>query len=122
MLGELRWVPTEIRFQKHVTRKDDVMSTEELDAIKNELLVKPLQTDIPLFDVFVLSSSKGRSRNNNNNRSNKSSDGDSESIKPVLAIRYSHAIGDGVHAVKILEHIACGLDGEPVKMVHWREK
>ena len=83
--------------------------------------MKPLQTDIPLFDVFVLSSSKGRSRNNNNNRSNKSSDGDSErSIKPVLAIRYSHAIGDGVHAVKVLEHIACGLDGEPVKMVHWK--
>ena len=121
VLGKLRWVPTEIRFQKHVTRKDDVMSTEELDAIKNELLVKPLQTDIPLFDVFVLSSSKGRSRNNNNNRSNKSSDGDSESsIKPVLAIRYSHAIGDEVHAVKVLEHIACGLDGEPVKMVHWK--
>ena len=116
VLGKLHWVPTEIRFQKHVTRKDDVHSQEELDKIKNELLVKPLQTDVPLFDVFVLSSSKVRS----DNRS-KSSGGDSESsIKPVLAIRYSHAIGDGVHAVKVLEHIACGLDGEPVKMVHWK--
>jgi hypothetical protein len=94
-----------------------VHSHEELEKIKNELLVKPLQTDVPLFDVFVLSSSKGRS----NNRSKSSENGDSESsIKPVLAIRYSHAIGDGVHAVKVLEHIACGLDGEPVKMVHWK--
>ena len=117
VLGKLHWVPTEIRFQKHVTRKDDVHSQEELDEIKNELLVKPLQTDVPLFDVFVLSSSKGRS----NNRSKSSENGDSESsIKPVLAIRYSHAIGDGVHAVKVLEHIACGLDGEPVKIVHWK--
>ena len=117
VLGKLHWVPTEIRFQKHVTRRDDVHTHEELDKIKNELLMKPLQTDVPLFDVFVLSSSKGRS----NNRSKSSENGDSESsIKPVLAIRYSHAIGDGVHAVKVLEHIACGLDGEPVKMVHWK--
>ena len=35
VLGKLHWVPTEIRFQKHVTRKDDVHSQEELDKIKN---------------------------------------------------------------------------------------
>ena len=106
--GKLKGVPTDISFERHVTRYDDIKSKEELESIKNELLVKPLQTDVPLFDVFVLSSSA----------SSKSSGG--ESIKPVLAIRFSHAISDGVHAVKVLEHVACGLDGEPVKMVHWK--
>jgi len=109
--GKLKWVPTDISFERHVTRYDDIKSKEELESIKNELLVKPLQTDVPLFDVFVLSSSGGGA-------SSKSSGG--ESIKPVLAIRFSHAISDGVHAVKVLEHVACGLDGEPVKMVHWK--
>ena len=99
--GRLHWVPTEIDFNRHVTRRDDVKSKEELETIKKELLVKPLQTDVPLFDVCVMSSKNG-------------------SIKPVLAIRFSHGITDGVHAVKVLEHIACGLDGEPVKMVHWK--
>ena len=99
--GRLRWAFSEIEYERHVFRHDEAIELDDIERVKNELLVKVLDKEIPLFDVHVIGGEKSKSA-------------------VILAIRFSHAIGDGVHAVKVLEHVASGLNGDRVKMVHFK--
>ena len=94
----------EERLMDHVSRRE-VSSESKLRDAMDRLLLTPLDVDKPLWDITVLTLCDGATWN--------PSPGGPDRKPPVVCVRVSHAIGDGISLVSILNRM-CGGDVETV--------
>lgn len=107
----LEWQKSEIHFNSHVFRHS-VESPDQLSALKEKLLIQQFNTTIPLFDVQIINADPNYFSINNENIL----------PPPIMAFRYSHVIGDGVHMVKVLESLCTSMDNSKVKTLNFQRK
>lgn len=92
-------VDIEASLAGHVTRVE-VQSEQELCEKMDALLVSPLDTTRPLWDVCVLTLKTGADW--------VPSPGGPKRKPPVVCVRVSHAVGDGLSLVNVLTHLTDG--------------
>ena len=105
--GRFQWSEmdnAEERLMDHVSRRE-VSSESKLRDAMDQLLLTPLDVDKPLWDITVLTLCDGATWN--------PSPGGPDRKPPVVCVRVSHAIGDGISLVSILNRM-CGGDVETV--------
>ena len=83
----------------HVTRKE-VASEAELRAEMDTALIAPLDVEKPLWDVIVLTLKPGATWT--------PSKGGPVAPPPVVCVRVSHAVGDGLSLVNVLTRLTDG--------------
>ena len=105
----------EKRIHEHVTRKE-VRSAEELRAEMDALVNSNLEGKgtRPLWDITVLTLKKGVKW--------VPAPGGSETPPPVVCIRVSHAIGDGLSLVGVLPKLCDGVDGGAVQTLDFKRR
>lgn len=99
---QYRWeeIPDiEKTLMSHVTRKE-VSSEAELRAEMDAALVAPLDVEKPLWDVIVLTLKPGATWT--------PSKGGPVAPPPVVCVRVSHAVGDGLSLVNVLTRLTDG--------------
>ena len=84
-------------------KRVEVATVEELIAVTNEATLTPLDPNAPLWDCVAVTRKKG----------GEAWDGENEGFPepPVVLLRISHAIGDGIALVNVLKKISTALDG-----------
>ena len=105
--GRFQWSEmdnAEERLMDHVSRRE-VSSESKLRDAMDQLLLTPLDVDKPLWDITVLTLCDGATWN--------PSPGGPDRKPPVVCVRVSHAIGDGISLVSILNRM-CGGDVQTV--------
>jgi len=105
----------EKRIHEHVKRKE-VGSAEELRAEMDVLVNSTLEGKgtRPLWDITVLTLKKGVKW--------VPAPGGSETPPPVVCIRVSHAIGDGLSLVGVMRKLCDGVDGGTVQTLDFKRR
>ena len=114
--GKYAWsevADVEDHLMKHVTR-EEVDGEGELRKLMDALLVKPLDTDRPLWDVTVITLKPVAKW--------APGPGSPSRAPPVVCVRVSHAVGDGLALVNVLENICTGADGGGVKTLDFKRR
>lgn len=106
---------SEVNVKEHVTRKE-IGSEAELRVEMDRLVDSPLVGNgaRPLWDLTVLTLKKGAKWT--------PSPGGPQRQPPVVCVRISHAIGDGLALVGVLNQVCTGVDGSPVKVVDFQRR
>jgi hypothetical protein len=95
-------VDIEQTLMQHVTRTEVGSETELREAMDN-LLVAPLETTRPLWDVCVLTLKADAPWT--------PSKGGPKKKPPIVCVRVSHAVGDGLSLVNVMNHLTDGESG-----------
>ncbi len=113
-LRRLRWERVDDGGWLKRVKRVEVATVEELIAVTNEATLTPLDANAPLWDCVVVTRKKG----------GEAWDGEDEGFPepPVVLLRVSHAIGDGIALVNVLKKISTALDGGEMRVLDFKRR
>ena len=113
-LRRIKWEVTEdLNAMKRIKRVE-VDSVAELKALSDEATLTPFALDAPLWDAIVVTRKSAGTP----------WDGDAEGYPepPVVLVRMSHAVGDGIALVDVLKKVSTSLDGGNMRLLDFQRR
>lgn len=117
-LRHLRWECVEdvgnVKAMRRFKRVE-VETAKELSKVFDDAVLEQFDTSAPLWDCVIVTRKKGVS-------SVWDDDQTGYPEPPVVLVRVSHAIGDGIALVDVLKRVSSALDGGDVKLLSFKRR